>query len=498
MTHLVEIGGKTIGSGTQGAAIQWVKLTQCASTGDALTLGAVCADMVEISLLSLDVPVTVGTELVLYTREKGEISQVGAFTCQQVQTRGPVTKIVAYDSLLKLEKDLTVWLAALEQWPYTLTDFAHMVCDACGVTLAEEDIPGGNFPIQKFTGQGVTGRALMQYIGQAAGRFLKADATGTAHFCWYTPTETVIGPGGAQYYFADGLQLEEFQVSPVEKVQIRTTEADVGVVYPDVEAQQVYTLTGNPLLTGDVSEVAQRLYQQLQQVTYRPGQLRIPDSIPVAVGDIVTVADSDGQHHSFWVMERVRQNQELLLTGYGTASRGSGYSRNEQKFQALSGKVLELTAKVEGLLAENRDLAGNLARLSLNLEGISGQVAAQSGETTRLRQSISQIDQKADSISATVSQVVENGVSRVENAFGVTLDGSSFTIHREDSQVTNRLNEQGMYVLRAEGSDWETAMLRADADGVLATDVTVGNYLKVGDHTRFESYGTGRTACYYC
>ncbi len=498
MTHLVQIGGKTIGSGTQGAAIESVKLTQCVSTGDDLTLGAVCSAMTEISFLSLDVPVTVGTELTLFTQEEGVVSQVGKFTCQQVQTRGQVTKITAYDSLLKLEKDLTDFLASLEQWPYTLADFAHMVCAQCGVTLAEAEIPGGNFPIQKFTGQGVTGRALMQFIGQIAGRFLQADENGVAHFGWYAPTDTVIEPQGERFYYADSLKLEAFLVPPVEKVQIRGTEADVGLVYPDVEAQQVYALTGNPLLSDDVSEVAQRLFGQLQQVTYRPGQLRVPDSIPVKPGDILTVVDTAGQRHSFYVMELVRQNRELALACYGTASRDSAYSRNNQKFQALNGKVLELTTTVEGLSAENRDMQGNLAGLSLSLSGISTQVAAQTQENTQVRKELTALTQTARELSASVKTVEDNGVCRVETQFGLTLDGSALTIAREGSEMVNKLNEKGMYVVRADDGDTQTVMLQADADGVVATDVSVRNYLLVGDHARFEDYETDRTACFYC
>lgn len=501
MIHLVTIGDRTISSGSQGAAIQSVKLTQCASDGEDLTLGAACADMVEICFLSLDAPLTVGTVFTLFTRENGKTDRVGVFTCQQVQVRGQITKITAYDNLLKLEKDLSGWLAELRQWPYSLTDFAHMVCDACGVTLAEEDIPGGNFSVTQFTGQGVTGRALMQYIGQIAGSFLKADQEGVAHFRWYTPTQIQIRPQGQTFFFADGLKLEEFQVLPVQKVQIRGTEKDVGVVYPDVEAEQVFPVTGNPLLTGAVTPVAKRLYEQLRQVTYRPGQLRVPDSIPVCLGDIVTVTDTLGQQHSFYVMELTRQNRELALSCYGVAQRDSAYSRNNQKFQALNGKLLELSTTVDGLSAQNRDMLGNLAELNLSVEGIGSQVAAQTQENTQVRKELTTLTQTAREISATVQSVEDNGVSRVQTKFGLTLDGSALTIAREGSEMVNKLNEKGMYVVRKDDGSDQTVMLQADADGVVATDVTVRNYLKVGDHARFEDYSDGtdtnRTACFY-
>ena len=85
--------------------------------------------------------------------------------------------------------------------------------------------------------------------------------------------------------------------------------------------------------------------------------------------------------------------------------------------------------------------------------------------------------------------------------FGVTIDGSAVRIARSDSNMENRLDEKGMYVVRQPGTLNETIMLRADADGVVATDVTVRNYLRLGDHARFEDYTDGadskRTACFY-
>ena len=46
-----------------------------------------------------------------------------------------------------------------------------------------------------------------------------------------------------------------------------------------------------------------------------------------------------------------------------------------------------------------------------------------------------------------------------------------------------------------------TVMLQANASGVIATDVSVRNYLIIGEHARFEDYSDGsdsaRTACFF-
>ena len=62
--------------------------------------------------------------------------------------------------------------------------------------------------------------------------------------------------------------------------------------------------------------------------------------------------------------------------------------------------------------------------------------------------------------------------------------------------MENTLDNTGMYVKRS-----DDVMLQANADGVIATDVSVRNYLIVGNHARFEDYSDGtdnaRTACFW-
>jgi hypothetical protein len=100
-----------------------------------------------------------------------------------------------------------------------------------------------------------------------------------------------------------------------------------------------------------------------------------------------------------------------------------------------------------------------------------------------------------------VQSVRENGTTKVKNEFGLTIDESYVQIHRSDSDMTNRLNEKGMYVVRNAGTGNETIMLQADTEGVIATDVSVRNFLVLGDFARFEDYTDGtdskRTACYW-
>ena len=57
--------------------------------------------------------------------------------------------------------------------------------------------------------------------------------------------------------------------------------------------------------------------------------------------------------------------------------------------------------------------------------------------------------------------------------------------------MENTLDHTGMYVRRG-----NKVLLQANHKGVEAADVTVRNYLIVGDHARFEDYGGG-TGCFW-
>ena len=501
---LILPSGVEISSGAQGTAILSVALTHSVNAGQELTLGSVCAAMAEMDVFNLTPGITEGDALTLYAEdEEGNRTLLGVFTAQKPEQSGGITRITAYDSIVQLDKDITAWLEGLDKWPYTLQELAHMVCAYCGLPLAEEEFPNGSYPVEKLTCQGITGRGLMQYIGEIAGCYLTADEAGVARFGWYTPGTVSVAPTAKDedltktYCFAGSLRLADYQVAPIEKVQLQNTSADLGVVYPqNPNAVNTYRITQNPLLAAGsveaLSQVAQTLFSRLQGISYTPCTVTVPALGNIRAGQIVTV---DGK--VVYVMKSVTAGQKTKLSCVGSATRDSVSAVNQRRHQSTEGRVLELYTDIQGIRAENRDAQGKLSQLEMDVSGIRTEAAVQQQTAQGLLEQVTALRQSATELSATVKSVQDNGVCRVENAFGLTINESAVTIHRQGSEMTNRLNEKGMYVIRGEGTANETPMLRADADGVLATDVSVRNFLIIGSHARFEDYETGRTACFY-
>ena len=175
----------------------------------------------------------------------------------------------------------------------------------------------------------------------------------------------------------------------------------------------------------------------------------------------------------------------------GSPRRDSSFAVNRQEGR-LQGKVLKLQTDVDGRMAENSDQSGKLSRLELDIEGIRGVVSAQKTTDEGLQEQLTRVEQTATGLQISVEQLQRDGAGKVRTAMGYTFDDKGLQIAREGEQMKNLLDNTGMLVTRS-----GQTVLRADHRGVQAVDVTVGNYLVVGEFARFEDYGAGRTACFY-
>ncbi len=494
--------GSTLSSGGTGPSIQSLTLTQSVNTGQELTLGSVCSAMVELTVLCpKSLALQAGDTLTIYRYAGDTAHKIGIFRTEEpVRLSQNRLKIIAYDRVSLLDRDLTAWLDSLDGWPYTLLEFSQMVCAQCGVSLKNTALPNGDFQIRKFRSGQATGRQLLSWAGELSGRFCRADRDGMLEFAWYAPGDTVIGPGGDHPCFAGSAQYQQYAVEPIDKIQLRQSAEDVGTVYPDIpEEVNTYCITGNPLATaesaGSLIGIAQTLYEQLHAVTYTPCKVSIPADCEIAPGDILTVEDTEGNRLSMYVMKRTQKGDRDTLEATGSIRRDSTGAVNHQTLRDLQGKVLNLKTTVDGIQAENRDQAGRLASLSLDVSTIGSEVSRQETDGQTVKTQLTTLTQKAEAVELRVQKLTEDGASKVQTQTGFTFDDQGLTISR-GNQMENLLDDSGMYVKRH-----GAVILQANQDGVRAVDVTVQNYLMVGEHARFEDYSSGsdmsRTACYW-
>ena len=240
MKNIIELpGGTRISSGSDAErSIKSCTTTECVNGGAELTLGSACCSCLEAQIIVKGgkLGLAVGDLISLYKADEGaEAVKAGTFRLDKPAKKSDnVYKITAYDRIADLDKDLSAWLKSLTGWPYQLTAFAAMVCQACDLRYVPADILNEDFLVQEFHKAGVTGRQIMQWIGQIAGCFCRATADGNITFDWYTPSGVTIQPTGERYFFGGALTYEDYEVAPIDAVQLRLADGENGALWPAV------------------------------------------------------------------------------------------------------------------------------------------------------------------------------------------------------------------------------------------------------------------------
>lgn len=383
MTALLVLpDGREIYSGEVGKdAILRLTLTAGVNDTRELTLGSVCAAMLEAELLipAGELGLSAGEEVTLYWVTGKNREKAGIFVADKPEKTGNgAYSLTAYDRVCRLDKDVTDWLESLEGWPYSLLDFGKLVCRHCGVELANTEIPNGDYQVQKFTARGITGRQLLFWVGEAACRFLRATPEGTLLLDWYTPAEKTVSASGEDFYYQDTLTYSDYRTAPIDRVQLRFDEKDVGTIYPPETAGNTYAVTGNFLLRAEDAQsllpVAEVLYDELAGVQFTPCKLTVPSRLGIREGQILRVQTPSGEELTAYVMWRTASRGRDTLECNGSYTRDASSAVISQSYKALSGKLLRLQTNVDGLTVENQDMQGRLTAITANVEGITARV----------------------------------------------------------------------------------------------------------------------------
>lgn len=131
-----------------------------------------------------------------------------------------------------------------------------------------------------------------------------------------------------------------------------------------------------------------------------------------------------------------------------------------------------------------------------DVENLGGIVDQQGSDLEAVKGDLITIKTESGDLALTVQGLIDNGVDKVTTSTGYTFKEDGLRIKKTGEEMENKLDHTGMYVYRA-----SEVMLQANNDGVVATDVTVRNYLIIGEHSRVEDYNDGeesnRTAIFH-
>ena len=166
-------------------------------------------------------------------------------------------------------------------------------------------------------------------------------------------------------------------------------------------------------------------------------------------------------------------------------------------------------ADMLGLINDSRDksdkaisgLQDEITQTSTELSRTSEAVNVQASKVTELADDVGTLSNEvkmkldAEAVDIKVKAALENGVDRVETESGYRFDADGLTISKSGEQMSNVLDNTGMYVKRS-GDE----ILTANNEGVNALNLHAKTYLIIGEgegRSRFEDYDILRTGCFW-
>ena len=383
--------GTELKGGSPGSAMKSLTLHTAVNAGQEFTIGSAFSDYIEAEIWADpggSLQITAGDALTYYRQDDaGNRTKVGVFYAEKpTRTKRNSYKVTAYDTMSKLDADFSGWLHANQaQFPKTIWQLVQLACQRAGVTLASSSLPiNGSYSVQAFYADDLTCRQIISWAAEAAGCYAHMNADGKLQFLTYTDKRSTVkitpdGASNSTAYYADSLSYEDYTVKAIEKVQIRQSDSDVGVIYPDsTTATNTYAVQGNLLLTtgteANLKTVAQNLYNVLKNVTYTPCKVSVPSSSGLACGQIVHIKDARGREFDTYLMSATISSGKASFESVGSASRESSSAVNSQSYKNLTGKMLEIKTSVDGLEVKASDLTGKYTDLKATVDGLSSEV----------------------------------------------------------------------------------------------------------------------------
>ena len=279
---------------------------------------------------------------------------------------------------------------------------------------------------------------------------------------------------------------------------VSSTAKAIKIVY-DSLSDRVKSIT----LGSTKANIADTIATQQQEIAKKPSvsivqsiAMNLTSAILGAKGGSVRILDTDGDGmpDELYIADNSDPAlaQRVWRFNYmGWAASGTGYN----------GPFTMGATLADGLLAEFVTAAHLVAGTIQSHDGETFFLDLDNGilkikSVDDLTGDVAELKQNSGEISIAVQKLIDDGVDKLVTEFGLTIDGSCVDIHRSGTEMHNSLDETGMYVKRS-----DEVMLQANANGVIATDVSVRNYLIIGSHARFEDYSDGtdsaRTACFW-
>jgi predicted nucleic acid-binding Zn-ribbon protein len=396
-----------------------------------------------------------------------EFLQVGKFIVDKSERKNDNDILVTgYDYLSKTDVIIDDWNATIT-YPITAGKLLQSLCNWLGIELASSSFLNSDFVIQKnYNGENVTGRQIIQWVSQLAASFVTIDAYGRLELRWYSEKNYLVD----ESVYTD-VTVAEYMTQTIDKVQIRTTENDVGVIVPPDETKtNAYIIENNPLMyaeaDAELRPAAEKIFNALKNLSYTPCTVKTVWGNPfVRAGDIITVRTRKGQTLRLMIMTHKLTGVRALKSEFsatGNEIRDVQANSVNQSIQQLRGKTNELHRDIEETRSELKDTANQLQ--------------------TEIRQTAEEIRLEAEDTKNNLQAQIT--VNAKEIATKVTEDDVYTLIKQSPEEVQIAFNKIALNIIKILSNGFHfynsgkyIGMMGTDANDGLVFNLEEGSYM---------------------
>ncbi len=287
-------------------------------------------------------------KLIDYIERTYTFTLVGYFTCDEPERVDENTiRMQCYDRMVKFQDTLVDDFVTSLGYPIRLGELLNRLCTLMSVPLGTQAIFNSDYQVKKnFRASNTSARQLLQLIAEIACCFAVISPSGTLELRWYTDLDYLIKEDYTNLRTAD------YVVQKIDKLQVRSTENDVGVIVGT--GKNKYTIENNSLLYADTDAelrpVAEKIYNRIKDFSYIPYEITTKGNYLIRAGMAVQIEGVKGTRIRGLVMSRHMTGVMALSDTYratGNQQREVQSSLVNQQIQRLRGRTNELVMTLE-------------------------------------------------------------------------------------------------------------------------------------------------------
>lgn len=400
-------------------------ITESLCESDDLKFGECNASQFEITVADVLIDLS-GKEFIFTIEVGGYEMAMGIYRVEsfvRLESDRRKKKITAYNRMRRFQTDVTAWYQGLN-FPMTLKSLRDSLCGHIGIEQVDTSLPLDNMLISKtIKPEQLSGLKVLQAICEINGCFGQIDKTGRVKYVSLEnaslfPSEDLFPDDNLfpsqmsqgetlSFYKQSETSYEDYTVRPIDKVQIRQEEGDIGG-WSHEEGTNCYVVQGNFLAYGKSSEeldrIADVIYDQISGRLYRPCKIVSPALPWVEVGDGIICYTTDDVIETYCLKRTLNGIQGMMDT---YEARGSLELEENTGIRSeivqLEGKAAVIKKSVEEVSVKVTDLK---EYAEAQFKVTSNEISA---EVKRAQEAESSLSVKANEIALRVSEKVSRG-----------------------------------------------------------------------------------------